>query len=119
MSDKPAGCFVDDPAEEDHGEEEDALENDGDTPGVGGDVRGEAIVDPVDKEDAEVEGRELHADVWSGLVLAQRSSRGNRRIVMSIQRPLVALGANSACKTGTVEFVMPNPTPATILATII
>ena len=62
---EPARGFREDQKKNEHGEKEDELEDDRDTPGEGGVVIGEAKVDPVDDGDSEVESGELHADVYS------------------------------------------------------
>ena len=64
---EPARRFGQDPEQEEHGRQEDPLEDAGDAPGKGGVVGGEGKVDPVDEGGGEVEGRELHADVCKEL----------------------------------------------------
>ena len=54
---EPARSFGEDPEKEEHGGEEDPLEDAGDTPGEGGIVGREGKVDPVDKGRGEVESR--------------------------------------------------------------
>ena len=60
---EPARAFRKNGDEEEHWEEEDALEDDGDAPRVAGCVGGEGVVDPIDEVRAKVEGGKLHADV--------------------------------------------------------
>ena len=62
---EPARSFRKDQKEDKHGEKEDELKDDRDAPGEGSVVVGEAKVDPVYDGDSEVEGRELHANVYS------------------------------------------------------
>lgn len=65
VSGEPARSFREDQKEDKHGEKEDELKDDRDAPGEGSVVVGEAKVDPVYDSDSEVEGRELHANVYS------------------------------------------------------
>jgi hypothetical protein len=62
---EPAGGFGDKRQEHQHREQKYALQNCRDAPGKRSAVGlCEAVIDPVGEEDAEVEGGELHANVW-------------------------------------------------------
>jgi hypothetical protein len=59
---QPSGRLGHDEDENEHGDDEDCLESDGNTPSLGSGHGSEAVSDPVGDEDAEVEQRELEAD---------------------------------------------------------
>lgn len=121
---QPAGGLGNPVDDEEHGDDAEALQDDGHSPGVAPRVGGEGVVDPVDQEDTEVEGRELGTDVLrekeGGLapVHQVRRNRLHRLRYRYLQTPLLDLGLNSACKTGTVELMMPMPTPDTMRPTM-
>ena len=63
MAGQPSWRFRDDQEDEEHGYQEDALQDARHPPRIAAQVRGEAVVDPVGQEDAQVQGGKLHADV--------------------------------------------------------
>ena len=67
MSCQPSGGFGKDDDQQDHRDQENALQDGGYTPDEAGrdTLRNglEGVVDPVDYHDTKVQGRELHADV--------------------------------------------------------
>jgi hypothetical protein len=71
---EPTWRFRNDEEDNEHWDEEDTLENTRDAPGEGLDVRlSKTVVDPVGEEDAKVESRELHANIFISVrILAWR-----------------------------------------------
>ena len=59
---EPSGRLRNKKQEEENGEEDNALQNGGDSPRIAASVVHEAVVDPVDEEDAEIQSRELCTD---------------------------------------------------------
>lgn len=70
VSSKPSRRLWDDEKNEQHRNQKDALEDGGDPPGKAVGVFRKGKVDPINKENAEVESGKLRADDWRCIVIA-------------------------------------------------
>lgn len=91
MGGEPSRGFRNEGQDDQYGNDADALKNDRDSPGIATGVAGEGIVNPVDKEDAKVQSRQLGANVC--LLVSSLFSLDGRA---NVQTPRLDLGLNSA-----------------------